>query len=209
MILNFADLSPTQRYFAMVQSIIPRPIAWVLSDNGAPASYNLAPYSFFTGVCSDPPLLMISAGLKRGGAEDGQAKDTRRNVLERKQFVVHIASTAQIDAVNRSAETLPHGTSEISQLGLETRPFDDFPLPRLSACGIALACTLYRIDEIGSAPQAVIYGEIVKAYVADELVQPGDSQRLVLDSQRIDPLARLGGEYYSALGQRLRAERPD
>ena len=77
MILDFNQLAPSQRYFAMVQTIIPRPIAWVLTDNGdarehQPRTLNLAPFSFFTGICSDPPLLMISAKRPRANRPDKQ-----------------------------------------------------------------------------------------------------------------------------------------
>ena len=55
MILSFEDLSPNQIYYIMIQSIVPRPVAWVLSKN-ANGTHNLAPFSFFNGVCSTPLL---------------------------------------------------------------------------------------------------------------------------------------------------------
>jgi len=66
--LNFKDLTANQCYGAMVQTIVPRPIAWVLSDNGD-GSHNVAPFSFFTGICSDPPLLVLSIGKKDASEE--------------------------------------------------------------------------------------------------------------------------------------------
>ncbi len=215
MILNFNELSASQCYFAMVQSIIPRPIAWVLSDNGStgesPQSqktdYNLAPFSFFTGICSDPPLLMLSVGKKTTGDEVGAEKDTRKNIAERKVFVVHIANTTQLNALNQTAATLNHGDSELHRTGLSTVPFEGFPLPRVSGCGIALGCRLYQMDEIGNTPQAVIYGQIEKMYVDDALICPHDT-RLMIDPKRVDPLSRLGGSHYAALGELLGADRP-
>lgn len=215
MILDFNQLAPSQRYFAMVQTIIPRPIAWVLTDNGdarehQPRTLNLAPFSFFTGICSDPPLLMISVGKKTTGEQTGQAKDTRRNILERKHFVVHIASTAQLAAVNASSAPLAHGDSELAHSNLATQAFEDFPLPRLSDCTVAFACTLYRFDEIGNAPQAVIYGQIERLFIDDALLEAHES-RLIVSAEKLDPLARLGGNDYSGLGlssQFMRIERP-
>jgi len=78
-------LSPNRVYHLMIQSIVPRPIAWILSDNGD-GSLNLAPFSYFNAVCSDPPVLMVSIGRKA----DGGDKDTARNLVERKHCVVHI-----------------------------------------------------------------------------------------------------------------------
>ena len=191
----------------MVQTIIPRPIAWVLSDSGD-GRLNLAPYSFFSGVCSDPPLIMLSAGKKPEGKEKGQEKDTRMNIRERKHFVVHIPMADMLADVNDSAATLDHGVSEVESLQLDTVPFDGFALPRLAHCKVAMACELYRLDEIGHKKQAVIYGEVKHLYLDDEIVEVNDKQRLVVDPHGVDPLARLGGSYYAGLGDLLSAKRP-
>ncbi|HEY7773840.1 MAG TPA: flavin reductase family protein [Marinagarivorans sp.] len=215
MIVDFAKLTPSQRYFAMVQTIIPRPIAWVLSANDTvepdhallPERFNLAPFSFFTGICSDPPLLMLSVGKKPSGDEAGQVKDTYRNIREQKQFVVHIASCDALMAVNDSAATLNHGDSEVARQGLSLERFGDFSVPRLSGCAVAMGCRLYRVDEIGNAPQAVIYGQIETLFVDDSVITP-HSERLVVDGKKLDPLARLGGNFYGNLGELLVANRP-
>ncbi len=214
MIIDFNAITPSQRYFAMVQSIIPRPIAWVLTANGAGAqndttqeAYNVAPFSFFTGVCSDPPLLMLSVGKKPSGDEAGQVKDTCLNIRERKQFVVHIASVDRLDAVNGSAATLSHGVSELQAQGLKKAPFEGFELPRLACCSIAIACSLYRIDEIGNTPQSVIYGKIESMFIDDDIITPSD-ERLIIESKKLDPLSRLGGNIYGSVGELLLAKRP-
>lgn len=203
MLLDFSAMSANQCYGAMVQVIVPRPIAWVLSDNGD-GRFNVAPYSFFTGICSDPPLLMISAGKKDADIE----KDTRLNIRERKNFVVHIPSTRNIDQVNASSATLAHGESEVDVANLELIDFAGFELPRIPSCDIAIACTLYRLDEIGNTPQAVIYGEIQSMAVNDDLIVPNEKGRFEIDSTKLDPLSRLGGSFYSSLGQKLSAQRP-
>ena len=226
MIIDFDNITASERYFAMVQSIVPRPIAWVLSDNGLvsssvtklseqspeallnPARYNLAPFSFFTGICSDPPLLMLSVGQKTTGPESGFHKDTCVNIRERKHFVVHIASTGSLDAINQSAETLAHGESEIEKLGLPLVPFEGCPLPRLEQAPIAMHCSLYRLDTIGHAPQSIIYGLIHTLYVNDACVIPHDAGRLQIDAQAVQPLSRLGGKWYCEIGQLLEANRP-
>lgn len=203
MLLDFSNMTPNQCYGAMTQVIIPRPIAWVLTDNGD-ASFNVAPYSFFTGICSDPPLLMLSAGKKDAELE----KDTRLNIRERKNFVVHIPSTRHIDQVNASSATLPHGESEVDLAKLELTEFVGFGLPRIASCDIAIACTLFRLDEIGNVPQAVIYGEIHSIMVNDDLIVANQKGRFELNSSKLDPLSRLGGSAYSALGEALSAQRP-
>lgn len=231
--IDFRKLSASQRYFAMVQTIIPRPIAWVLTRNDSKKrckqdpvevknnevlevsneridqdDFNLAPYSFFTGICSDPPLVMISAGKKPSGAEHGKKKDTAYNIQNNGLAVIHLASSNQLQEVNDSAATLDYGESELKKLGLDVMPIDGFELPRLSDSKVALACKLYKIDEIGSTPQTVIYLEIVSLFVNDELLLENEQNRLTIDSKSFDPLARLGGSYYSALGEVLSVNRP-
>ena len=203
MFIDFKAITANQCYGAMVQAIVPRPIAWVLTANGD-GSHNLAPYSFFTGICSDPPLLMISAGKKDAIEE----KDTRLNIRERKDFVVHIPSTRHLEELNKSAATLPHGESEVALSGLALSDIEGFSLPRISDCDIAIACSLYRIDEIGAVPQAVIYGQIQSISINDHLIVPNAKGRLQIDAKKLDPLARLGGSFYGSLGDILSVERP-
>ncbi len=201
--LDFNQLTPNQIYGAMTQTIVPRPIAWVLSDNGD-GSFNVAPFSFFSGICSDPPLLMLSIG-KKDAAEE---KDTRVNIRERDHFVVHISSTRHIDQVNATSATLAHGESEVDVAKLELSEIDGFDLPRIADCDLAIACTRYRIDEIGNAPQAVIYGEISSITVSDHLLVDNEKGRFQIDASALDPLARLGGSNYSKIGKVLKATRP-
>ena len=208
MLINLENQTPSERYFAMVQTIVPRPIAWVLTDNGN-ESVNLAPYSFFTGICSDPPLIMISAGKKPSGPEKGCVKDTRRNIAEQKHFVVHIAEESQLEDVNASAETMLHGQSEVDALDIPLADFAPFTLPRLKHSKVAYGCVLHRMDEIGTTPQAVIYGEIKTMYLNDEIASISTNGRLTVDAYKLAPLARLGGNFYCGIGNQLTAKRPD
>lgn len=213
MYVPFETLTPSERYFAMVQSIVPRPIAWVLTKNGDEGAenngLNLAPFSFFTGICSDPPLVLFSIGKKPSGDERGAEKDTRKNIRKHKEFVLHIASTDMLQPLNLSAATLNYGDSEIEQQHLETVPFEGFSLPRLKDCKIAMGCSLYRMDEIGNVPQAVIYGEIKTMYINDDVLDVSNPNRLVIDPKKLDPLSRLGSGHYAELGDLLSAIRPE
>lgn len=203
MLLDFKGLTPNQRYGAMTQAIVPRPIAWVLSDNGD-ESFNVAPFSFFTGICSDPPLLVLSIGKKDAVEE----KDTRVNIREREHFVVNVSSTRHIEKVNATSASLAHGDSEVDVANLELAEIDGFSLPRIADCDIAMACKLYRIDEIGNVPQAIIYGEIISLYANDEILEPNEKGRFQVNSTALDPLARLGDSNYSGIGGVLKASRP-
>ena len=203
MYIDFGTVTPQQAYFTMTQTIIPRPIAWIVSEN-TNGSINLAPFSYFNAVSSNPPLVMISASIKPGGV----AKDTLNNIRQRKDFVLHIVSLEQLDAMNQSSANLPSGESEVEMLGLETVAFEGSRLPRLVDAKVAFACRLYDIHYIGSDPQALILGQVEGLYVDDSVVGKDDKGRTKILAERINPIGRLGANEYVTFGERLSRDRP-
>ncbi len=199
------DELPTQQvYFTMTQSLLPRPIAWLLTENDD-GGYNLAPFSYFNAVCSDPPLVVISIGKQ----EDGSDKDSLRNVRERPECVIHIASGDQLDALNQSSATLPPGQSEVEAAGLELTSVQGFRMPRLSDCRIAMFCERHDIQMIGSRKQqALLFAEVREIYVADDCAETLENGRLKIHADRIEPLSRLGASEYATFGELRRVQRP-
>lgn len=204
MFIDFEGMNPTDAYHTLTQTVIPRPVAWVLSENPQ-GDYNLAPFSFFTPITSNPPLLMFSVGRK---PTDNAFKDTRVNIEERRDFVVHIAPRELAGAMTETSRTLPHGESELANLGLELTALEGSRLPRLKDCHVALACELYDIKEIGAAPQSLVFGRIKGVYVSDDAVHHDDKNRLKVDGAKVDPLGRLGGSEYVTFGDVLKIPRP-
>ena len=203
MYVNLDALSPNQVYFSIIQTLIPRPIAWVLSEN-ADGGLNLAPFSYFNAVCSDPPLVMLSIGRK----PDGSPKDTRVNIEQRERFVIHIAHRELAKQVTESSATLDYGDSEVARLGLETVPFEDFALPRLACCRVAYACERFEIREIGNNRQSLVFGRVRALYVDDAAVVTDAKGRTRYDAGVIDPLGRLGGGEYSTMEGIIDVPRP-
>ena len=202
MFFNVDDLSPAQCYSTLTQCILPRPVAWVLTENSND-TLNLAPFSYFSGVSSEPPLVMLSVGKKN----DGSLKDTRLNIIERSSFVIHIPHKELAGAVTESARPLAHGESEITAQNLETVPFESFNLPRLKDAKIALACEKYRVEDITES-QAMILGLVKAFYISDDLISDYGEGRISIDAQKLSPIARLGGNDYTALGEIITVERP-
>ncbi len=200
--LNLSELRPPQVYGLMSLTIIPRPIAWVLSDSGEDR-LNLAPFSYFSPVCSDPPLVSLSVGWK----DETTPKDTRVNIEERDDFVIHIAHSGLLEAVNESSATLPLDDPEVKRLGLATVPFEGSRLPRLKDARIALACTQYDIRELGPKKQSLILGHVHQIYVDDALISE-EGGRFNVDAAGLDPIARLGRAQYAALGDIIDLPRP-
>jgi len=203
MLLDFSELETSERYHLMTQTIIPRPIAWVLTDSGD-KNYNLAPFSYFTALSTEPALLMISVTKK----PNGDVKDTLTNVLKNKKMVIHIASDEQAELVTKTAATLDHGESELTNTNLTTTAFDGFPLPRLAECNIAYGCELYEIKEIGDAPQTLIFVEVKQLYINDKVLNTENPERIKIAADKVKPLARLGGGEYASLTKPFSLKRP-
>jgi len=201
--LNFSEFSQNQRYHLMTQTIIPRPIAWALTDSNN-GQLNLAPFSYFTAVSSSPPILMISVGNK----PNGDKKDTLVNVVHNKKMVIHIASENDANIVTQTAETLPHGESELTKSALKTVDFDNFSLPRLAQCDIAYGCELYEIKELGDVPQSLIFLEVKQIYINDNVIELDEKQRIKVHADKVKPLARLGGGEYAAISKPFSLARP-
>jgi len=204
MIIDFATQIPARIYSTMAQTIMPRPIAWVLSEN-AGGNYNLAPFSYFAPVCSDPPLFMISVSKK----PDGSLKDTRANIIARNNFVLHIPSWEQLEPMNSSAATLDAGVSEVEALGIELADFPGSPLPRIKDSRVAMACTLEELKEIGNGPYAMLIGRIHHVYIEDEAVVEQTEESIRISPARLNPVGRLGGPQYTELGPIVTLARPE
>jgi flavin reductase (DIM6/NTAB) family NADH-FMN oxidoreductase RutF len=202
MYLNLSEISANRVYHTLTQVLVPRPIAWVLSDSGN-EKLNLAPFSYFSAVASDPPLLMISVGKK----SDGSFKDTRANIIERSEFVIHIAHREMGVDLTETSRELPAGQSELDTIDLETTHFGDFRLPRLKDCRIALACERYRVDAITST-QAMILGEVKAIYIEDAVITEDKNGRTKIHADKVDPITRLGGDEYGLFGGIIRLARP-
>lgn len=200
--IDFSELSANRIYHAMTQALVPRPVAWVLSENEN-GNFNLAPFSYFNAVSSDPPLIMLSIGKK----PDGEIKDTRTNIIARKNFVVHIAHREMVEQVTQSSASFASGVSEVEELGMSLTDFSGSSLPRLTDCRLAMACELYRVEDITDS-QALILAEVKSIYVDDSAIVTDQNGRIKIQAQSIDPISRLGGNEYGLLGDVVSVARP-
>ena len=203
MYIDFSELEAHQAYITLTQTVIPRPIAWVLSEN-EDGSYNLAPFSFFNAICGGPPLIMIAVGEK----PDGRRKDTWVNIEARKEYVVHIVHRQMLDAMNQSSATLDYGESELDLSGLDTVPMEYTRIPRLKDCRVAFACEHYETKEIGNLPHGIVIGKVRGLYVEDGVVGKDAKDRVKILAEEIDPVGRLGASEYVLFGEKATRVRP-
>jgi flavin reductase (DIM6/NTAB) family NADH-FMN oxidoreductase RutF len=195
--IHLSSLSGTGVYHLMTQ-----PIAWVLTQNND-ESLNLAPFSYFNAVCSDPPLMMLSMGKK----PDGNAKDTATNLLDGAYCVVHIAHVEQAELVTATAASLKYGESEVDNNNVALQSHQDWPLPKIAGCPIAYLCKVHSRTSIGNTAQQLVFVEALELYVDDAAVTQSE-KRISIDALAIDPLARLGASQYANLGEVFSKARP-
>ncbi|MBS1272317.1 MAG: hypothetical protein MAGBODY4_01458 [Candidatus Marinimicrobia bacterium] len=178
-------------YKLLIGSVVPRPIAFVSSQN-ADGRLNLAPFSFFNAVCPNPPTIMF-APVNRSA--DGTRKDTLLNILETEEFVVNIVTEDIAENMNIAATEYPKQYNEFEEAGLTPAPSVKITPPRVKESPINFECKLTKHVSIGEdgTPGSgnVIIGEVVYFHVADDLYHEGR-----IDLEKLKPIARLAGDDY-------------
>jgi flavin reductase (DIM6/NTAB) family NADH-FMN oxidoreductase RutF len=191
-------LSRRDAYAFLISSIVPRPIGWV-STVSAAGEPNLAPFSFFNGVCSEPPMLSVCVARRRGAT-----KDTARNVAETGELVVNVVEESSADLMVRTSAEYPHGVSEFVEVGLEAEPSELVKPARVKGVPVAMECRVERVLEVGNGPTSMILARILLYHVRDDLL--GDDGRI--DQTRWVPMARLGGQLYAPVRETREIPRP-
>jgi flavin reductase (DIM6/NTAB) family NADH-FMN oxidoreductase RutF len=181
--------------------VTPRPIGWI-STRDAQGRDNIAPYSFFNGVAYVPPQVMFaSTGVKDDA--DG-TKDSMLNIRDTGVFCVNVVEYAAVDAMNKSSATLPHGTDEFLQAGIEKAECQQIDCPRVSNAPASLECRMTQIVQIEGAANFVCFGEVIGVHLRDDCLVDGR-----FDVTRYTPLSRLGYRDYTVVREVFEIARPD
>lgn len=200
MLFDFAAMSARDCYKLLVSTVVPRPIAWIVSQN-IDGCLNAAPFSFFNVFSGDPPIL----GIGIGSHEPGRAKDTRRNICETREFVVSLVSEEAAEAMNVTAIEFEHGVNELAEAQLETRPSVHVKPPRIAASPVAMECVLQQIIELGP-DNALVLGRVVAMHVRDDLVL--DPARSYVDTPNLKLIGRMHGtSWYARTSDLFQMER--
>ncbi len=191
-------------YKILTGSVVPRPIGWVSTVNEE-GQNNLAPYSFFNAVCSNPPTLLFCPAVPPPN-ENRPHKDTLANIRATGEFVVNIVTESTADAMNTSATAFPPEVDEFQQAGLTPIASEIVRPMCVSESPIHFECKLNQIIEIGPRnPGAgnIVIGDIVMIHVADHLI----NDRFHIDMEALKPIGRLAGNAYCKVNHLFEIER--
>jgi flavin reductase (DIM6/NTAB) family NADH-FMN oxidoreductase RutF len=206
--VSASELSNSEIYNILLNSVGPRPIAWV-STISASGQLNLAPFSFFNAVCTDPPLLAFAPGLRQpkqsGARHDGEPKDTLRNVRETKEFVVNIVTYELAEAMNLTSGEYEASVNEFELAKVTPVPSKIVRPPRVGKSPVSFECTLHQILDFSPAPtgSSLVIGKIVSIHMDDAHIKNGK-----LDRDSLDLIGRMGGMQYTRTTQRFDMVRP-
>ncbi|GAX08914.1 hypothetical protein IWT5_02083 [Secundilactobacillus silagincola] len=199
------SLNSAKRYKLLSGSIIPRPIAWVTTLGVKPTqTLNIAPFSFFSAMSSELPLITLSIGRKHD-----QLKDTAANILDNQEAVVHLVSQSLATEMNQTAASLPRDQSELTLTHLDLTPSKTISVPALTAPKVRFETTLYQYVPVTGDNAQVLSDlfilEVTDFYFADDVLDP---KTFHVNATRLDPLARLAGSTYGTVDDLFEMKRP-
>ncbi len=190
MLLNFDE--NLDNYKLMRQAIIPRPIAWIVTED---ENTNIAPFSYFMALTSTPPTMVVSIGQK----SDGAPKDTLANIIKTKKCTICIPKEEQLQQMHFSSKELAHNLSEADVFNIDLeKKAKNFP-PMVKDTPIAFFCELFQELDIKGSKHKPIIVEIKQMFIDDTCFT--NKEKLYFE---FNPIARIGGDY-SFLGEKISA----
>jgi flavin reductase (DIM6/NTAB) family NADH-FMN oxidoreductase RutF len=181
---DLGAMAKTDAYKLLVSTIMPRPIAWVVSRDAK--GLNAAPFSFFNILSADPPLVAIGFGTPT----DRDEKDTLTNIRTQGEFVVNLVPEELAQAMNVTATNAPRGTDETELAGLKLVPCEVVDVPRIERSPVGLECKLFEVIEPGPS-STIVLAKVV--YVHVRATAFDDLERLHIDPARMRLIGRMHG----------------
>lgn len=199
--INTREIPFQDRYKLLIGSIIPRPIGFIstISTSGI---YNLAPFSFFNGVCSEPMTVLFCPAIR---ASDGMEKDTLQNIKAIKEFVVNIVSEEFVEKMNQCSREFPRDVDEFKECGLTPGKSTIIKPPLVQEAKINMECKLLHIVEIGNkiGSGSVVIGEVVYYHAREDVYNNGK-----INFNKLNPVGRVGATEYCRIDDRFSLLRP-
>jgi len=193
-------------YKLMIGVIVPRPIAFVSSIDGN-GIRNLAPFSYYTAVSADPPVVLFCPSVRKDDPARGLAahKDTLRNIIETREFVINVVTEELAERMNRTSAQVPPEIDEFELAGLTSIPSELIKPPRVAESPVQMECRLHQIVEVSDRPAggSVVLGEVLRFHVREDLFE-----NFRIHPDRLAAIGRMGGPTYVRTHDRFDLERP-
>ncbi|MEN9559127.1 MAG: hypothetical protein RLZZ502_338 [Pseudomonadota bacterium] len=206
------NFTPDSLYFLLRDSIVPRPVAWV-STIDAHGNSNLAPFSFFTVVSANPPVLGFSCGPRNEDRHTATVdyKDTLSNVLATGQCVINVCPEKWLDEMVRSSDPLPSGESEFAHTGLSPAASTTVACPRVAGVPVAYECVLNQTIGFGNNTFCIVKVQHIHidegVYLGDVRGEPHRIDLFAVNDTR--PVGRLGRAHYAKMRDLVTVLRKD
>ncbi len=196
-----AGSAPEDIYKLMIGIIVPRPIAFVSSVD-AQGVRNLAPFSYFTGCSTNPPVVCFCAAV-RGGLRPH--KDTLRNIVETREFVVNVVSEEFAEKMNATSAEAPPEIDEFDLAGLTPLASELVKPPRVAESRVHMECGLRQIIHVSDKPGggSLILGDVLRFHVQADLLNG-----FKVDADKLNAIGRMGGPTYCRTRDRFHMPRP-
>jgi len=182
---DLATMPKGDVYKLLAATILPRPIAWIVSRD-ADHRINAAPFSFFNILASDPPIVAIGFS----SAPDREGKDTLANIRATGTFVINLVPQELAAEMNVTATNAPRGTDETQLAGLAMAPCSVVDVPRIAASPVALECQLWQQLEPGGTG-TIVLARVLYAHVRESAFL--DRARLHIDTTQLRLIGRMAG----------------
>jgi flavin reductase (DIM6/NTAB) family NADH-FMN oxidoreductase RutF len=185
MLFDFAEIAQRDRYKLMVSTVVPRPIAWVTTEN-LEGQVNAAPFSFFNVFGDEPPVVMFGIG----GREPGDAKDTGNNIRCTGQFVVNLVGYDNAHAMNITAIEFGADIAELQEAGLTPAASVKVKPPRIAEAPVSFECERFMLVDL-TTTRTLVLGRVLAMHVRDDAVL--DRERCYIDTPKLDLIGRMHG----------------
>ncbi len=201
MTIDPASSTPVDIYKLLVGAIVPRPIAFV-STRSPDGILNLAPFSFFTAISANPPVICFSPMIR---GNDGSSKDTLNNVRQTGEFVVNVVSEEFVQKMNITSTEFPPDVDEFDASGLTPIPSDLVTPPRVQESHVQMECRLVQIVDVSPKPLggSLVIGEVLRFHVDEAVWDHGK-----IDPGKLNAVGRMAGATYARTRDRFDMERP-
>ena len=204
-VVNPSEQKPQDVYKLLIGAVVPRPIAFVSSQDSK-GIRNLAPFSFFTVASANPPVVCFCPMVRPSGSSSmPPTKDTLRNIIDTREFVLNIVSEEFADKMNATSADLPPEVDEFEVSGLTPVPSELIAPPRVGESAIQMECRLEQVVHVSTEPLggSLVLGQVLRFHIRESMLN-----NFRIDPDQLHAIGRMAGATYCRTCDRFEMERP-